>query len=437
MIHSDDNPNVADVDLGNEFKLEPGQDLVLIDKNDTVTLRLDAATGDIRLLTNGTPWFVVQRRQRSLRIGGGEEDGDALFFPKNGDINLDQDASIRLDGGGAALLVGTRNIPGKLLVRGGRYEIQYDGGAGTIRIIDSDGGEKFFVKGEGILEVGNITLDGKRAKISVGGNEENGEIHVGPANNPVHRLIANRGELIIGNNKISGKIDIRSEHAPGSVFFVNGDSGNASFGMDGLGSDVFIKNNKGTDSIIFSGKRAVASVGGNGENGHLFILNKDGKQAVHLSGESGNVYAGGDVRLAVGFSDCAEDFPLQEKCSKVVPGEVMVISESGELLPCSEDYASNVAGVIAGACGLRPGIILGHDPSRKNVARLSLVGRVFCAVDANREAIKSGDLLTSSSTPGHAMKASDISRRPGTILGKALGYLDKGCGQILILVCLQ
>jgi len=39
---------------------------------------------------------------------------------------------------------------------------------------------------------------------------------------------------------------------------------------------------------------------------------------------------------------------------------------------------------------------------------LALVGKVYCNIDAQYGAIEVGDLLTSSSTLGCAMKASDV-----------------------------
>ncbi len=56
-------------------------------------------------------------------------------------------------------------------------------------------------------------------------------------------------------------------------------------------------------------------------------------------------------------------------------------------------------------------------------------------VDASYGAIQPGDLLVSSDTPGHAMKAVDA--QVGTVIGKALGSLDSGTGVIPVLVTLQ
>ena len=60
-----------------------------------------------------------------------------------------------------------------------------------------------------------------------------------------------------------------------------------------------------------------------------------------------------------------------------------------------------------------------------------------CKVDADIAPIKPGDLLTTSATKGHAQKVIDLSKAAGSVLGKALGSLDKGKGAIPVLVTLQ
>ena len=52
--------------------------------------------------------------------------------------------------------------------------------------------------------------------------------------------------------------------------------------------------------------------------------------------------------------------------------------------------------------------------------------------DATYGPIHPGDLLTSSATPGHAMKAYDP--RAGSIIGKAIDPLETGTGVIHVLL---
>ena len=68
---------------------------------------------------------------------------------------------------------------------------------------------------------------------------------------------------------------------------------------------------------------------------------------------------------------------------------------------------------------------------------VALSGRVYVLADASTGAIKPGDLLTTSDTPGHAMKVTNQNRSQGAILGKAMSPLMSGKGMVLVLVTLQ
>jgi len=48
-----------------------------------------------------------------------------------------------------------------------------------------------------------------------------------------------------------------------------------------------------------------------------------------------------------------------------------------------------------------------------------------------------GDMLSSSDTPGHAMKVGDHSRALGTIIGKSMTSLDEGMDLVPVPVSLQ
>jgi hypothetical protein len=95
-----------------------------------------------------------------------------------------------------------------------------------------------------------------------------------------------------------------------------------------------------------------------------------------------------------------------------------------------------VAGVCSGAGAFRPGLVLGRRQS-PNRLPIALVGKVYCKVDADQAAIEVGDLLTTSPTAGHAMKATNPSRAFGAVIGKAMEPLASGLGLIPILVALQ
>jgi hypothetical protein len=141
----------------------------------------------------------------------------------------------------------------------------------------------------------------------------------------------------------------------------------------------------------------------------------------------------GDIILA----DCAEDFELASDLPEASPGSVMVLDEAGTIRPCSKSYDKHAIGVVSGAGPYRPAIVFDRVETPKQRLPISLVGKVCCMVDATFGAIKVGDMLTTSSTVGHAMKAADPSKAYGAVIGKALGRLSEGKGLIPILVVLQ
>lgn len=134
-------------------------------------------------------------------------------------------------------------------------------------------------------------------------------------------------------------------------------------------------------------------------------------------------------------ADFAEDFDVGAP-EPADPGTVMVIDEGGFLRQCHGAYDKKVAGVVSGAGACRPGIVLDKQNGAANRATVALVGKVFCKVDAQYSSIEVGDLLTTSETPGHAMRASDPSSAFGSLIGKALEPLREGRSLIPILIAL-
>ncbi|MGD9030860.1 MAG: hypothetical protein PVG25_13730, partial [Anaerolineae bacterium] len=141
------------------------------------------------------------------------------------------------------------------------------------------------------------------------------------------------------------------------------------------------------------------------------------------------------VELGEGL-DYAEGFDVSDE-KEIGPGTVLIIDPEnpGELAVSTQPYDTKVAGIVAGAQGEGSGVRLGVGQFDHDVA---LAGRVYCNVDATDEGIAPGDLLTTATIPGYAMKATDHARAQGAILGKAMDGLEEGeRGQILVLVTLQ
>ena len=157
--------------------------------------------------------------------------------------------------------------------------------------------------------------------------------------------------------------------------------------------------------------------------------------AVVSSAGTAGTQIGGNFGVRTFAGDLAEAFPAGVRAE---PGSVMSIdpANAGALMLAREPYDRRVAGVVSGAKDYNPGVTLRGLAEIQGVT-VTLSGTTYClASDANGP-IRAGDLLTSSSIPGHAMRASDLDRARGAILGKAMEDLKGSRGHVLILASLQ
>ncbi|MHB9841917.1 hypothetical protein Q8F57_044865 [Paraburkholderia terrae] len=155
----------------------------------------------------------------------------------------------------------------------------------------------------------------------------------------------------------------------------------------------------------------------------------------------GNVGVKGNLNMSsansdITLGDVAEGFTTHND-EIIEPGTVVVLDHDGSVRIASEAYDRKVAGVVSGAGNYRPAIVLDKQVSQANQLPVALVGKVCCKVDAQYSPIAIGDMLTTSPTSGHAMKATDPIKAFGAVIGKALRPLNANQGVIPILICLQ
>jgi hypothetical protein len=186
----------------------------------------------------------------------------------------------------------------------------------------------------------------------------------------------------------------------------------------------------------------------------------------------------GNAFFAGGKGGYVVDYFVNAVGDKVERGDVVVIGAgksklrygSGNNIPipevdlCSKDYDTRVCGIVAdfvaendlptvepppdadekfferhpfagmgGAPDQNPTVVMDRQFGRM----VTLGSYAHCKVDASGGAIKPGDLLTTSKTPGHARKVDDPAQAVGAIVGKALASHSRGKGVIPVLVMLQ
>jgi hypothetical protein len=322
---------------------------------------------------------------------------------------------------------------------------EFGQGPSTLLFLRRDESQE--AEGEFLSPAQNVTfiLDptNRVFNLDVGGQDNSrARIHLGDRTGPDNR-VTTLGSVGIGTTnpqeklEVSGNIlargDLRIFDSQGRQVF-HFDSNHALLDIGATGADggaegdLRIFDSQGRQVFHFDSNHAVLDLGATDSEGDLRIRGDDGQFKIHLDGGEG------DIKLL--GADCAEDFDVSE-VEAAEPGTVMVIDQEGTLKPSERPYDKRVAGVVSGAGGLKPGIVLDKQEPNEGRLPVALVGKVVCNVDARHSPIEVGDLLTTSSTPGHAMKANDALRAFGAVLGKALRPLEQGQGIVPILVALQ
>lgn len=193
--------------------------------------------------------------------------------------------------------------------------------------------------------------------------------------------------------------------------------------------------NAGTGEVLYLQNGGLNAAGAGGGDFIRAVNNLENDVQFRVD-TIGNVMADGT------FSSPAADFAeLLAAVPGLEAGDVLAIGPEGKLVKASQPYQSSLAGVYS----TQPAFLGGAADDRPTADRipLAVVGVVPVKVSAENGPIQPGDLLTTSSTPGFAMKASPLTVQgvsfypSGAILGKALGGLSFGQGVILVLLILH
>ena len=369
-----------------------------------------------------------------------------------------------------------------------RFHVFQDFGSGNSGTIATIGGKTFwtandyerlrlgFTQLDSIYEGSNLwglgirtgTSDGngiERIRITGGGN-----VGIG-ITNPAHRLDVNgainatafylNGQPFSGSSSQwvtngsniyynSGNVGIGDTNPNGTLTVVGNlfseaspahNSGIGILGQDSSNAYLQLYNSNRTLTTYLATRAGVNSYinGGNvgiGTTNPAARLQVEGTATIN-----GNTTVNGDMtvsgNISARYQDMAEWVTARE--GALSAGTVVILdpTATNQVMASARSYDTSVAGVVSA----QPGIILGEAGAGR--VMVATTGRVRVRVDATRAPIRVGDLLVTSEREGHAMRSEPVIlsgrpfHSPGTLIGKALEPLERGVGEILVLLSLQ
>ncbi len=367
--------------------------------------------------------------------------------------------------------------------------------AGDIIFNTSVNTERLRIKNTGEVGIGDSNPDG-HLEVNPDGVEDNGDEFV----------VTAAGDVGIGNNTPYGKFEVDPDNIrnSGNEFVVT-NQGNVGIGTTNPGSDLYVKGNANSGfavctveaggdntSILANGgdtgiravgqQYAVSAFSSSNSFDNVAVFaeatsNAGSNDVTAVKGQvtrsgSGNFYSGYFHHYGSGGSywglyadyrsgdaiDLAEY--IYDTGANTKAGDVLVADPDNDesVIKSSTPYDATVVGIVS----TQPHLLMGTELIRDeetgkvyedvNAAMLALAGRVPVKVTDENGPIKRGDMLTTSSKPGYAMKwtALDVTeaenfeqlktmlaenqRRNHAIVGKALEPLPSGEGKIMILV---
>lgn len=341
---------------------------------------------------------------------------------------------------------------------GGQLELRNTNGAnravlegenvgGRLTLYQGDGNTGAVLYGnEGSTEGGALSLrksDGNAGLRAYGGNTAGYVDLINRFNNVSLRLWNYDNE--------EGVVSVRNSSGDETIYLWGRDSTGSGHGQIGL------KRSDGTETVtiqasefdaggqilLYNADRTAntvqidAQVGSTG-GGYLDLKKSDGTASIVLRADNGTMTS--QVVEITGGSDFSEKFDILGDEAEVEPGMLVCIDPDhpGRLMPSRRSYDRTAAGVISGAGGVSPGMLMGQPGTLADGKHpVALSGRVYAWVDASYGEIRPGDLITTSDTPGHGMKVTDHVRAAGAMVGKAMTGLESGRGLVLLLVSLQ
>ena len=190
-------------------------------------------------------------------------------------------------------------------------------------------------------------------------------------------------------------------------------------------TDVMLEiNQSGTVPHISLNPVADAPVTGN-STGDIY-MDTDGSLYVYNTVTWAAANAGSDFSeliVPLGFEKEVPD-GTRTYVGDINAGDIVVINENGDYERSTIPNDPMIVGAESAERG-RFRLKEGSQERAEGQRQVGIVGHIIVNVSAENGSIHPGDPLTTSSTPGHAMKATE----PGVIVGRALEVFDGSQGE--------
>ncbi len=214
----------------------------------------------------------------------------------------------------------------------------------------------------------------------------------------------------------------------------NGTGGSVGYGVKGIatgGTGVYATSGSGGNALV-ADQTSTSTPSTTANN--IAIFRTAGANKARIDNAGVGYFNGGTTASGADFAESVE---VAGARADYEPGDVMVIDlQCPRRFTVSREPCSTlVAGVYATQPGVlvRPGDVANDMEWRRREVPMAIVGIVPVKVCDEGGPIAIGDLLVTSSRPGHAMKA-PAAPAAGTVLGKALGTSEGREGRIEVLL---
>jgi hypothetical protein len=369
--------------------------------------------------------------------------------------------------------VGAVTYNGYIYAMGG-----YNGTAGTTGVYYTSGA-RTMVAGSldlvGLTATGALTGDGTQEAGSVGGTLTAGNttvvgtLQVQGQSNFNQNVAINGNSLTVGNNLDSTSsgntlITVQSRGFAGLELYGDSTNDNTAEGggayvlysTDGiLGTEAItgLVQQAGVDpsDTTYTGTVANNMLVGTRSNFGLqfgtnstvqMVLTNGGNLCIGLTACTHKLAVNGQIystsaTITTGTPDLSETIGAADDVTAM--DVVMADPDNTERVVRSDSaYSGQMVGVVSdGTSGFQiDHLRYGQDNDPNDTSYrvpMTLAGRVYVKVSDQNGDVKPGDYLTSSDTPGYAMKATHA----GPTVGKALGYFNGHTGKVLVLVSLS